>query len=67
MTALQRVSAFRRGAGTLTDAQFALAIVIGVLLFHVIIIIVPLAYSFWLSLHETNVILRSSEYVGLDL
>ena len=55
-----------RSAG-LTDPQFALAIVIGVLLFHVIIIIVPLAYSFWLSLHETNVILRSSEYVGFDL
>ncbi len=56
----------RRSAG-LTDPQFALAIVVGVLLFHVVIIIVPLAYSFWLSLHETNVILRSSEYVGFDL
>ncbi len=67
MTALQRVAAFRRGVAPLTDAQFALTIVIGVLLFHIIIIIVPLAYSFWLSLHETNVILRSREYVGFDL
>ncbi len=57
----------KRRSGGLTDPQFALAIVIGVLLFHVVIIIVPLAYSFWLSLHETNVILRSSEYVGFDL
>lgn len=67
MTALQRVAAFRRGSAGLTDPQFALVIVVGVLLFHVVIIIVPLAYSFWLSLHETNVILRSSEYVGFDL
>ena len=67
MTALQRVAALRRGSAGLTDPQFALVIVVGVLLFHVVIIIVPLAYSFWLSLHETNVILRSSEYVGFDL
>ena len=59
--------ALRRRSAGLTDPQFALAIVIGVLLFHVVIIIVPLAYSFWLSLHETNVILRSSDYVGFDL
>jgi ABC-type sugar transport system permease subunit len=59
--------AFRRKSGGLTDPQFALVIVIGVLLFHVVIIIVPLFYSFWLSLHETNVILRSSDYVGFDL
>ena len=57
----------KRRSGGLTDPQFALTIVIGVLLFHVVIIIVPLAYSFWLSLHETNVILRSSDYVGFDL
>lgn len=61
------IAAARRRAEGLTDPQFALAIVIGVLLFHVVIIIVPLAYSFWLSLHETNVILRSREYVGFDL
>jgi len=59
--------ALRRKSGGLTDPQFALSIVIGVLLFHVVIIIVPLAYSFWLSLHETNVILRSTDYVGFDL
>ena len=59
--------AFRRKSGELTDPQFALVIVIGVLLFHVVIIIVPLFYSFWLSLHETNVILRSNDYVGFDL
>ena len=58
-------SASRKGIG-LTDPQFALLIVSGVILFHLIIIIIPLGYSFWLSLHETNVILRSQEYVGFD-
>ena len=51
---------------SLTDPQFALLIVSGVIVFHLIIIIIPLGYSFWLSLHETNVILRSQDYVGFD-
>ena len=37
--------ALRRKSGGLTDPQFALSIVIGVLLFHVVIIIVPLAFD----------------------
>ena len=53
--------------GYMSDAQFAFAIVAAVLAFHLLIIGVPLAYSFFLSLHETNVILRSQEYVGFDL
>jgi multiple sugar transport system permease protein len=55
-----------RSRASLTDPQFALIIVSGVIIFHFIIIIIPLGYSFWLSLHETNVILRSTEYVGFD-
>jgi len=53
--------------GGLTDPQFALTIVIAVLLFNLIIIIIPLGYSFYLSLHDTNVILKKTEYVGFDL
>ncbi|MDE2991109.1 MAG: sugar ABC transporter permease [Chloroflexota bacterium] len=53
--------------GYMTDGQFAFAIVAAVLAFHLLIIGAPLAYSFWLSLHETNIILRSQEYVGFDL
>jgi len=55
-----------RSSASLTDPQFALLIVSGVIVFHLIIIIIPLGYSFWLSLHETNVILRSTDYVGFD-
>ena len=48
----------------LSDAQFALIIIGAILLIHVVVIIVPLIYSFWISLHETNVILRKEEFVG---
>jgi ABC-type sugar transport system permease subunit len=55
-----------RSRSGLSDAQFALTIVIGVILFNAIIIIIPLIYSAWISLHETNVILRKQEFVGAD-
>ncbi|MBM3517690.1 MAG: sugar ABC transporter permease [Alphaproteobacteria bacterium] len=51
----------------MSDARFALLIVAVVLAFHVIIIAMPLGYSFYLSLHETNIILRRSDYVGFDM
>jgi ABC-type sugar transport system permease subunit len=54
-----------RGSG-LSDPQFALVIVSCVLLFNLIMIIMPLVYSAWISLHETNVILRKDEFVGLQ-
>jgi ABC-type sugar transport system permease subunit len=52
-----------RRAG-LTDSQFGLAIVCAVLLFNAVMIIMPLLYSAWISTHDTNVILRKTEFVG---
>lgn len=66
MTSAELQRHLRKGGG-LTDPQFALIIVGAVLLFNLIIIIVPLGYSFYLSLHDTNVILKKTEYVGFDL
>jgi len=48
----------------MSDSQFALTIVGAVILFNVIVIILPLIYSAWISMHETNVILRRQEFVG---
>jgi ABC-type sugar transport system permease subunit len=53
----------RRG-GRLSDSNFALTIVGAVILFNVAVIILPLIYSAWISLHETNVILRKEQFVG---
>jgi ABC-type sugar transport system permease subunit len=53
-----------RGRPGLSDSQFALTIVGAVILFNVVVIILPLIYSIWISLHETNVILRREEFVG---
>lgn len=55
----------RRASG-LTDAQFGLAIILAVSLLNAAIIFAPLGYSLWLSLHESNVILRTMEFVGFD-
>lgn len=56
----------RRGHGAgLSDPQFGLVIVGCVLLFNALMIIMPLVYSAWISLHETNVILRKDEFIGL--
>src|SRR5439155_821478 len=52
--------------GFLTDPQFALLIVVSVIVFHALIVGVPLVYSFYLSFQDYNAILRSSEYVGWD-
>jgi ABC-type sugar transport system permease subunit len=52
--------------GCLTDPQFALLIVVGVIAFHALIVGVPLVYSFYLSFQDYNAILRASEYIGWD-
>ena len=49
----------------MSDVRFALIIVGGVIAFHAVVILMPLVYSLWLSLHETNVILRKFEFVGV--
>lgn len=54
----------RRPGLYLTDEQFALAIVGAVILFNAIMVIAPLVYSAWISMHETNVILRKEIFVG---
>lgn len=51
-------------ARQMTDTQFALVIILGVSLLNGAIIFVPLGYSAWLSVHESNVILRTMEFVG---
>ena len=53
---------FGRG---MSDVQFALIIVGGVIAFHAIVVLMPLVYSLWLSFHETNIILRKVEFVGV--
>jgi ABC-type sugar transport system permease subunit len=53
-----------RGRAGLGDSQFALTIVGAVILFNVVVIILPLIYSAWISLRETNVILRKESFVG---
>lgn len=49
----------------MSDSQFALVVVGAVIAFNVIVILLPLLYSAWISLHETNVILRKEKFVGL--
>ena len=51
----------------MSDKNFALSIVWFILLFHTIIVLFPLAYSFNISMYETNVLLRTEEFVGFKL
>jgi ABC-type sugar transport system permease subunit len=53
----------RRKAG-LSDSQFGLNIVLAVIFFNAVVIIAPLLYSAWISLHETNVIRHTQLFVG---
>ena len=55
----------RRAAG-MTDAQFGLVIILAVSILNAAIIFAPLGYSLWLSMHDSNVILRTMEFVGFD-
>ncbi len=50
----------------MSDTQFALTIILAVSLLNALIIFVPVGYAVWLSLHESNVILRTVEFVGLQ-
>jgi multiple sugar transport system permease protein len=50
----------------LSDSQFGLNIVLGIILFNALIIVAPLIYSAWVSLHETNVILHRNIFVGFS-
>jgi ABC-type sugar transport system permease subunit len=49
-----------------SDASFALNIVAGLVLFNLIIFILPLIYSAWISFHDRDVILRTQEFIGFD-
>lgn len=46
------------------DSAFALRIICGVILFNAAIIVLPLFYAAWISVHDTDVILRTEEYIG---
>jgi ABC-type sugar transport system permease subunit len=48
----------------ISDARFGLNIVLGVILFNTLVVIAPLVYSAWISLHETNVIRHRQVFVG---
>lgn len=61
---MPRVTASPTARRGLSDPQFALTIVGLVILFNVIVIVLPLIYSAWISMHETNVILRKQEFIG---
>ena len=50
----------------LSDSQFGLNIVLGIILFNSLIIVAPLIYSAWISFHETNVILHRNILVGFS-
>jgi ABC-type sugar transport system permease subunit len=47
------------------DANFALAIVVTLILLTGILIIGPLIYAAWISTHDTNVILKRTTFIGL--
>jgi multiple sugar transport system permease protein len=47
------------------DANFALRIVIILIIITGVLIIAPLIYAAWISTHDTNVILRRSMFIGL--
>lgn len=57
----------RQGGREMSDLSFALTVIVAVYALNTLIIGVPLGYSFWLSLHDTNAILRTEEFVGTDL
>jgi ABC-type sugar transport system permease subunit len=48
-----------------SDARFALSIVGVVIVLNAVIVIVPVIYAAWMSLHDTDVILRRQEFIGL--
>jgi ABC-type sugar transport system permease subunit len=50
----------------ISDSNFGLSIVLALIAFNAVIIIFPLLYSAWISLHDTDVILRTQEFVGLQ-
>jgi ABC-type sugar transport system permease subunit len=64
MTIALPASKVRRPRSTVSDAQFGRNIVLGVILFNTLVVIAPLLYSAWISLHDTNVILRRKLFVG---
>ena len=47
------------------DANFALRIIIILIIITGVLIIAPLIYAAWISTHDTNVILRRSMFIGL--
>lgn len=47
------------------DANFALIIVAVLIVITAVLIVAPMIYAAWISLHETNVILKRSTFVGL--
>ena len=51
----------------MSDKTFALSIVWFILLIHILIVFFPLGYSFVISMYETNVLLRTNEFVGFKL
>ena len=62
-----RPAAARHGGREMSDLSFALTVIVAVYALNTLIIGVPLGYSFWLSLHDTNAILRTEEFVGTAL
>ncbi len=47
-----------------SDADFALTIVVVIIIFDALLIVGPLIYAAWLSTHDTNVILKTQKFIG---
>jgi len=51
---------------SLSDEQFALLLIIPLLIFSISIVAYPILYSLWLSLNEINFVLKEFRFVGLE-
>lgn len=49
---------------TRADSAFALKVVLAIIAFNALIIGLPLFYAAWISFHDTDVILRTEEFIG---
>jgi len=49
---------------SLTDEKFALILIIPIIVFELVLVAYPLAYSFWLSLNDVIFIRRTIKFIG---
>lgn len=61
-----RAATTRAGGVSLarSDANFALTIVVALIVITGVLVVAPMVYAAWISVHDTNVILKRSVFVG---